>query len=137
MSNETNNSSKTPKLPKMPKKPAGIQGWLIAAFVMAILSLTLFNNNRTLKNITQKEFYDLLKKHEIKAIDIMSDNYGEVTLTPEAVTKYNVTVPESNNLVNQQKNTGPHYTVEFVSTDSFIEEMKEQQKPFPENERYR
>ena len=135
MSNETNNSSKTPKLPKMPKKPAGIQGWLIAAFVMAILSLTLFNNNRTLKNITQKEFYDLLKKHEIKAIDIMSDNYGEVTLTPEAVTKYNVTVPESNNLVNQQKNTGPHYTVEFVSTDSFIEEMKEQQKPFPENER--
>ncbi len=135
MSNETNNSSKTPKLPKLPKKPAGIQGWLIAAFVMAILSLTLFNNNRTLKNISQKEFYELLKKHEIKAIDIITDNLGEVTLTPEAVTKYNVVVPENNNLVNQQKNIGPHYTVEFVSTDSFIEEMKEQQKSFAESER--
>ncbi len=136
MSNESNNSSKTPKLPKMPKKPAGFQGWLIAAFVLAILSLTLFNNNKTLKNVPQKEFYELLKKHEIKGIDIISDNIGEVTLIPEAVIKYNVQVPETNNLVDKQKpGNGPHYMVEFVSKDSFIAEIKEQQKSFTDAER--
>jgi cell division protease FtsH len=120
----------------MPKKPAGLQGWLIAAFVLAILSLTLFNNNKTLKNVSQKEFYDLLKKHEIKEIDIISDNLGEVTLTPEAVIKYNVQIPETNNLVDKQKSgSGPHYMVEFVSTDSFIAEIKEQQKSFTDAER--
>ena len=75
MSEETNNK---PKLPKMPKKPTGIQGWLIAAGVLAILSLTLFSNNRQLKNINQKEFFDLLKKHEIQDIAIISDDMGEV-----------------------------------------------------------
>jgi AFG3 family protein len=135
MSEETNNNNK-PKLPKMPKKPTGIQGWLIAAGVLAILSLTLFSNNRSLKNINQKEFFDLLKKHEIQDIAIISDDMGEVTLTPEAVKKYNVQVEPEQNLVNQNSTqSGPHYVVEFVSSDSFMEEIKEQQKAFPDNER--
>jgi AFG3 family protein len=133
MSEETNNK---PKLPKMPKKPTGIQGWLIAAGVLAILSLTLFSNNRQLKNINQKEFFDLLKKHEIQEIAIISDDMGEVTLTPEAVKKYNVQVEPEQNLVNQNSTqVGPHYVVEFVSSNSFMEEVKEQQKAFPDNER--
>ncbi|MES2795630.1 MAG: ATP-dependent metallopeptidase FtsH/Yme1/Tma family protein, partial [Bacteroidota bacterium] len=136
MSNDSNNSPKTPKLPKMPKKPASIQGWLIAALVIAVLSLTLFNNNRTLKNINQKEFFDLLKKHEIQEVAIISDDMGEVTLTPEAVKKYNVQTTTEPGLTGQTTtNTGPHYMVEFVTSDSFMEEIKEQQKQFPDTER--
>ena len=120
----------------MPKKPAGLQGWLIGALVLAILSITLFQNNRTLKNINQKEFFDLLKKHEIQDIAIISDDMGEVTLTPEAAAKYNVQTSTDPNMLNSKTNlNGPHYMVEFVSSDSFMEEIKEQQKQFPDSER--
>jgi AFG3 family protein len=136
MSNETNNTSKPSKLPKLPKKPAGLQGWLIAAFILAIMSITFFSNNKVLKNINQKEFFDLLKKHEIQDIAILSDDMGEVTLTPDAVKKYNVQTTDNQNLLaEKQGNAGPHYRVDFVSSDSFIAEIKEQQKNNPDTER--
>jgi AFG3 family protein len=136
MSNETNNSNKSPKLPKMPKKPAGLQGWLIAAFILAILSITIFSNNKTLKNINQKEFFELLKKHEVKDIAILTDDMGEVTLTPEAVKKYNIQTTDDKSLLAQPNvDNGPHYRVDFVSSDSFIAEIKEQQKDAPDTDR--
>jgi AFG3 family protein len=136
MSNDPN-SSNTPKLPKMPKKPAGIQGWLIAGLVLAVLSLTIFSNNRQLKPINQREFFDYLEKHEIQKVDLLSDDLGEITMTPEAVKKYNIQVSNEPSLMKNptNKNKGPHYTVEFVSSDSFIEELKEQQKSFPKEQR--
>jgi AFG3 family protein len=136
MSNETNNNNKAPKLPKLPKKPAGFQGWLIAAFILAILSITIFSNNRTLKNIPQKEFFDLLKKHEVKDIAILTDDMGEVTLTEDAVKKYHIQPNEDKSLISPNKTDGgPHYRVEFVSAESFIAEVKEQQKAAPDTDR--
>jgi AFG3 family protein len=137
MSNDPNNSSNKSKLPKLPKKPAGFQGWLIAGLLLVVLSLTIFSNNRTLKKINQREFFELLEKHEIQKIDLLSDDLGEVTLTSEAALKYNVQTNSEPSVVNNGSGTnkGPHYTVEFVSSDSFIEELKEQQKNFPKEQR--
>ena len=61
---------------------------------------------------------------------------GEVTLTPEAVKKYNIQTTDDKSLLAQPNvDNGPHYRVDFVSSDSFIAEIKEQQKDAPDTDR--
>jgi AFG3 family protein len=128
MSTEENNK-KTSKLPKVPQKPGGFQGWLIASLILSILFITVFSNNRTLKSISQTEFYDLLKKHEIKDVVIVADDMAEVTLTDSAAKAYNVNIPAEKTVLEQNANgNGPHYKVDFVTAESFMQELKDHQK---------
>ncbi len=132
---QENSNKKQNKLPKLPQKTGGMQGWLIATLILSILFITVFSNSKSLKSISQKDFYELLKKKEIKEVAIVSDDMAEVTLTDSAAKAYNVANSETEKLVNKANGVGgPHYKVEFVTAESFMEELKEQQKNLPSDQ---
>jgi AFG3 family protein len=132
---QENTNKKQNKLPKLPQKTGGIQGWLIASLIVSILFITVFSNNRSLKSLSQKDFYELLKKKQIKDVSIVSDDQAEVTLSDSAAKAYNVQVKPSNSILEKKYETGgPHYKVEFVTAESFMEELKEQQKGLTDSE---
>jgi AFG3 family protein len=125
---DSNNTNKAPK-------PSGYQGWILFIIFGVILALTFFNNGAMLKNLPPNDFYELLSKRSVKAVEIVDNEHAEITLTDSAAKVYKLVDATTKN-TNSKVTKGPHFIVEFVSAESFNETLEKKQKElnFAENE---
>ncbi|MCO6499768.1 MAG: ATP-dependent zinc metalloprotease FtsH [Vicingus serpentipes] len=106
------------------KKPNNFY-WIYAIIGVVLISLNLFNWNGGSSTITQAEFEALVLNNEVLEVTVVKNkNIARVTLTPEAAKteqhQKKINKPFMSNTVNR----GPHYTFEFLSQDSFSEDLK-------------
>ena len=79
-----NNKKKKLNLPPTPPKPT-MQMWFLAALTLLIFSILFFNRSNTTVPIKQRQFEDMVKARDVKAVTIVNDKTVEVTLKDEAL----------------------------------------------------
>ena len=111
------------------KKPSNFY-WIYAIIGVALISLNLFNWNGDSSTITQTEFETFVKNRDVEEVIIVKNkNIARVTLTQEALQK-DVHKDKFNNSFMSKSKRGPHYTFEFLSQDSFSEDLKKYSKEY-------
>src|SRR5690554_716932 len=121
-------------IPKPPQKP-NFQLWLIITAVIVLIGVTWFNQNNAVIEITNKRFEDMMLNNDVaKVVVIYNQNTVEVTLKEAALEKprYKDELGAQNRFYNV---TGPHYRINVVSGESFIENFKEIEQQLPEDQR--
>lgn len=121
-------------IPKPPQKP-NFQLWLIITAVIVLVGVTWFNQNNAVVEITIKRFEDMMLSNDVKKIVVINNqDYVEVTLKEEALEnqRYKDELGAQNRFYNV---TGPHYRINVVSGESFIERLNELEKQLPEDQR--
>jgi cell division protease FtsH len=113
---EKNNNIPQPKK-KLTPNPGGIQGWVLAVLILAIVGLMFLNSSPKMKAISYKAFEKMVTLGDIKQVFLVKgDNALEITLTPEALQK----VEYKNDLGANKFSTGPHLKVDIVSEETFM-----------------
>jgi len=111
-----------------PKKPANFY-WIYAIIGVVLISLNLFNWNGGSSTITQSEFERLVLNNEVQEVIVVKNkNIARVTLTPEAAKKEEHQKKVNKPFMSNSLNKGPHYTFEFLSQDSFSQDLKKYAK---------
>lgn len=121
-------------IPKPPQKP-NFQLWLIITAVIVLVGVTWFNQNNAVVEITIKRFEDMMLSNDVKKIVVINNqDYVEVTLKEEALEnqRYKDELGAQNRFYNV---TGPHYRINVVSGESFIDRLNELEKQLPEDQR--
>ena len=107
-----------------PKKPTNFY-WIYAIVGVVLISLNLFNWNGGSSTITQSEFETLVLNNEVSEVIVVKNkNIARVTLTSEAAKKEEHQKKINKPFMSNTVNKGPHYTFEFLSQDSFSEDLK-------------
>ncbi|MFL0163054.1 ATP-dependent zinc metalloprotease FtsH [Aquirufa salirivi] len=134
MAKQVNNSKNTKRSgipPRLPKKPVGgMQSWMVIGLMIAVVSMFFFTKQRTLQEISQKQFESMLIQKEVEGVTIVNDKLVEVNLKPNFVTKYFKNSPQGLISVKQ----GPHFEFEIISKEGFERFLEDRQKAFPRNE---
>lgn len=121
-------------IPKPPQKP-NFQLWLIITAVIVLVGVTWFNQTNAVVEITIKRFEDMMLSNDVKKIVVINNqDYVEVTLKEEALEnqRYKDELGAQNRFYNV---TGPHYRINVVSGESFIERLNELERQLPEDQR--
>ena len=121
-------------IPKPPQKP-NFQLWLIITAVIVLVGVTWFNQSNAVVEITIKRFEDMYLSNDVKKIVVINNqDYVEVTLKEEALEnqRYKDELGAQNRFYNV---TGPHYRINVVSGESFIDRLNELEKQLPEDQR--
>lgn len=119
MSESNNNNSPGQPKKKLTPTPGGLQGWVVAALILAIMGLVFFSSSNKLGSVPYKTFEKMVLEGDVqKVFLIKGTNTLEINLSPQALTK-----PEyKSKLANNKFSTGPHLRVDIVSEDSFMYE---------------
>jgi cell division protease FtsH len=126
------NSKRSGLPPRLPKKPVGgMQSWMVIGLAIAMISMFFFTKERTLQEITQKQFESMVLQKEVESVTIVNDRLVEVSLKSTFVNKYFKTSPQSLVTVKQ----GPHFEFPIISKEGFEHFLEDRQKDFPRNER--
>ncbi len=126
------NSKRSGLPPRLPKKPVGgMQSWMVIGLAIAMISMFFFTKERTLQEITQKQFESMILQKEVESVTIVNDRLVEVSLKSTFVNKYFKTSPQSLVTVKQ----GPHFEFPIISKEGFEHFLEDRQKDFPRNER--
>jgi AFG3 family protein len=121
MSENKNNNN----IPGKPKKklnpgPGGLQGWVVAALIMAIIGLVFFNNSNSLNSIQYKAMENMVLKGDVEKVYVVKGTSSvEITLTTEALQKDEY----KEKLGNNKFTTGPHLKVSIISEEAFMNEF--------------
>src|SRR5687767_4791419 len=120
--------------PLLPNKPprGNYQIWVILATIAVILGVMYINNSSDLKEITQREFDQMVKNGDVRKVTLIKNQEMiEITLKPEALqnAKYRQDISES---VLNNNTSGPHYTLRIPSIDRFDVKYDELIKNLPE-----
>ncbi len=100
--------------------------WVIVSLLLLVIGFSLFGNGNHTKDITLNRFDEMLKAGDIKEIVVVQNrNSVEVSLRKEALEKKAYKEDQNGNSVGfgGQTNDGPHYKIQIVSGDSFIEHL--------------
>lgn len=134
MAKQVNNSKNTKRSgipPRLPKKPVGgMQSWMVIGLMIAVVSMFFFTKQRTLQEISQKQFESMLIQKEVEGVTIVNDKLVEVNLKPNYVAKYFKNSPQGLISVKQ----GPHFEFQIISKEGFERFLEDRQKAFPRNE---
>lgn len=134
MAKQLNNSKNTKRSgipPRLPKKPVGgMQSWMVIGLMIAVVSMFFFTKQRTLQEISQKQFESMLIQKEVESVTIVNDKLVEVSLKPTFVNKYFKNSPQGLITVKQ----GPHFEFQIISKEGFERFLEDRQKTFPRNE---
>jgi AFG3 family protein len=119
MSESNNKNSSGQPRKKLSPNPGGLQGWVVAILILAIMGLVLFSNTNKLSSVPYKTFEKMVLSGDIEKVYLIKGtNSLEVNLSPQALTK-----PEfKDKLGNNKFSSGPHLKVDIVSEDSFMYE---------------
>ena len=118
MSENNNNNSGFPKK-KLTPNPGGLQGWVVAALILAIMGLLFFSSSNKLNSIPYKSFEKMVLDGDVEKVFLVkSANELEINLTTNALQK----AEYKQKLGNNKFSTGPHMKVDIVSEDSFMGE---------------
>lgn len=121
-------------IPKAPQKP-NFQLWLIITAVIVLVGVTWFNQNNAVIEITNKRFEDMVLSNDVqKVVVVTNQDYVEVTLKEQALEnqRYKDELGAQNRFYNV---TGPHYRINVVSGESFIEGFHKLEEQLPEDQR--
>ncbi len=123
--------------PLLPTKPprGNYQIWVILATIAVILGVMYINNSSDLKEITQRDFEQMVQSGDVKKVALIKNQeLVEITLTPEALknAKYRQDISEGPLGTNQ---AGPHYKLRITSIDRFDEKFEELTKKVPDSNR--
>jgi AFG3 family protein len=119
MSDNNNSTQGSKQKKKLNPNPGGLQGWVVAALIMAILGLVFFSNTNKLKSIQYKALEKMVLAGDIEKVYVVhGGNTVEVSLTTEALQKPDY----KDKLGNNKFSTGPHLNVAIVSEDAFMDE---------------
>lgn len=115
---DNNNFSQMPK--KSNNGGGGIQGWIVAALIMAIIGFLLFTRSNPLATIKYKQLEQMVLLQDVEEVSVIKgSDVVEVTLTKDALRK-----PEYKKLLgNNRYATGPHARIDVVSDESFMREF--------------
>lgn len=119
MSESNNNNSSDKPKKKLTPNPGGLQGWVVAALILAIMGLVFFSSTNKLGSVPYKSFEKMVIDGDVQKVFLVKGtNSLEINLSPTALTK-----PEYKaKLANNKFSTGPHLRVDIVSEDSFMYE---------------
>ena len=121
---ESNNSVPNKNKPKkkLSPNPGGIQGWVVAALIMAIMGLIFFNSSNNLNSIQYKTLENMVLSNDIEKVFVVQGTSSvEVSLTTAALQKPDYKTQLGNNRFTQN---GPHLKVSIVSENAFMDEFK-------------
>jgi len=104
---------------------------MVIGLAIAMISMFFFTKERTLQEITQKQFESMILQKEVESVTIVNDRLVEVSLKSTFVNKYFKTSPQSLVTVKQ----GPHFEFPIISKEGFEHFLEDRQKDFPRNER--
>jgi|GWRWMinimDraft_12_1066020.scaffolds.fasta_scaffold01095_3 AFG3 family protein len=119
---ESNNSVPNKPKKKLSPGPGGIQGWVVAALIMAIMGLIFFNSSNNLNSIQYKALEKMVLSNDIEKVFVVQGTSSvEVSLTTSALQK-----PDYKKLLGKNRFTqnGPHLKVSIVSENAFMDEFK-------------
>jgi AFG3 family protein len=118
-----------PSNPNRNPRRTGYQGWIIAVLVMAILGITFFSQNTSIRDINQKKFEKMVQAREVQSVTIVNNEFVEVTLTQQAIQdpKYKALFADKPYF----GGVGPHFKFEITSAEKFLDDF---QKLKPESE---
>ncbi|BDC98074.1 ATP-dependent zinc metalloprotease FtsH [Persicobacter psychrovividus] len=120
------NPQKKRKMIPTPPPRNNYQMWVIVSLLLLVIGFSLFGNGNHTKDITLNRFDEMLKAGDIKEIVVVQNrNSVEVSLRKEALEKKAYKEDQNGNSVGfgGQTNDGPHYKIQIVSGDSFIEHL--------------
>jgi AFG3 family protein len=123
--------------PLLPKQaPRGnYQIWVILATIAVILGVMYINNSNDLKEVSQKEFEQMVKNGDVRKVTLIKNQeLVEITLETEALqnAKYRQDINE-NMLGNST--SGPHYKLRITSIDRFDEKYEQLTQNVPDANR--
>jgi len=106
------------------RKPSNFY-WIYAIIGLALISLNLIDWSGGTAKITELEFQDLVKNHEVSEVIIIKNkNIARVVLTKEALQKEENKKRIKGPLLSNGSNKGPHFSFEFNSLDNFDNDLK-------------
>jgi cell division protease FtsH len=125
---------KTPRsrpLVPNPNRP-NYQFWIITAILLLIFGISYLGRQNASMVITQPKFEDMLSRHEIKTVTIITnEKMVEITLRPEALEseKHKKTFGDKDNPFSMSG--GPHYRFTVISAEDFKEDYEKLEKEIP------
>jgi cell division protease FtsH len=127
-----NQNRKKNFMPKPPPRP-NYQVWIILSLVVLVASIFYFNNSGTIKKINESEFEEMVVEgHVEKVVIIRNQNFVEITLNKSGIENGAYELPERPSWSFEQ---GPHFQMEIISAENFIEEFKALMADLPDDER--
>ncbi len=121
-------------LSNVPQKP-NYQVWVIAALLVLIFGVTYFNKSTATVDISYKRFEQMMIDGDVKEIVLIrNQNFVEITLRPEVISKPNYKVElENRSLFSFSQ--GPHYKLKIASLEVFDKKFRETAAKLSENDR--
>ncbi len=122
------------------RKPAnngggGMQGWVVAVIIMGIIGFILMSRTASLTNIKFNQFEKMILQGDVEKVSVVEGNRSvEVTLTKDALQKPEYKKDLGNN---RYVSGGPHFKIEVVSVESFMNDYRELLKNPQISEGYR
>lgn len=126
-------NNRTPN--RLPKRPGGgFQGWVVIGLILAILSIFVMSRSSAVREISQKQFEEMVQNKEVSDVVAYNDRTVEITLTKDALNspKYRGIFEEKPYLSVTQ---GPHFSFTVISPEVFKKDFDEIQKNLPAQER--
>lgn len=118
MSDDKNKSQPNSQRKKInPTPPGGMQGWMVATLILAIMGLLFFNSKSALPTIPYKTFEEMVQNQEVEGLAIVKGKkLVEVSLNQNGLSN----PAYKNKLGNAKFSKGPHLEVNVISDDSFM-----------------
>ncbi|MFN8355490.1 MAG: ATP-dependent zinc metalloprotease FtsH [Spirosomataceae bacterium] len=119
-------NNRTPN--RVPKRPGGgFQGWVVIGLILAILSIFVMSRSSTVREITQKQFEEMVVNKEVADVVAYNDRTVEITLTKDALNspKYKGLFEDKPYLTVTQ---GPHFSFTVISPEVFKKDFDDMQK---------
>src|SRR5581483_3183498 len=129
------NSPDKPKgpLPKKPFRPRFTVYWVWGIIVVGLILIEVIGNiNWSEKEIAFPYFKEnLLAPHYVSRVVVVNNDVAEIYLKPEALS-----LPQFNKEFGQKGTAnGPQYYIKILSGDSFMSNLNEAQKDYPDTEK--
>jgi cell division protease FtsH len=137
--NKQTGNSNTPgkpklPLPKKPFKPRFTVYWVWGIIIVGLILIEVLGNiNWSEKEINFPYFKDnLLANHYVARIVVVNNDAAEIYLKPEALS-----LPQFKEFNQKSMGgaTGPQYFIKILSGDSFMQNLNEAQKDFPDTDK--
>ncbi|MCF8218094.1 MAG: ATP-dependent zinc metalloprotease FtsH [Bacteroidales bacterium] len=125
---ENNKENKVPENSgsEDPKKKNNNFYWIYGAIALLFILLQIFSMQGALKDIGWSELRDMIKDEDVKKIIVVNEEYAEITILEDKLQQKS----RYEDLRDQgfmEGSSGPHYKYEFVTVESFMDDLKELQ----------
>ncbi len=120
MNNNQEKKKPTDKGSRDPKKKNNNFYWIYGAIALAFILIQLLSNTASLNDLGWTELENMIKDEDVKKITVVNEEYAEVTIRADRL--------EDKDKYKELDASGPHYKYEFVTVDSFMEDLKDLQK---------